>query len=126
MIFYKGNCSDGCFYRYINIQNPNLFRDHLYTLLSSIQVLGRIYIAHEGINGQISVPTESLIPFKNILNDIDYLKNIRLNIAIEDNGRSFFKLKIKVRNKIVADGLSDIHFDASKSGKHLNALEFKV
>jgi len=112
------------FYRYVNISNPWLFRDHLYTILSSINVLGRIYLAHEGINGQISVPTEHLNEFKNKLNEIEYLKNIRLNIAIEDNGKSFFKLKIKVRNKIVADGLSDLQFDASKSGKHLNAIEF--
>ena len=112
------------FYRYVNIPNPWLFRDHLYTILSSINVLGRIYLAHEGINGQISVPTERLNEFKNKLNEIEYLKNIRLNIAIEDNGKSFFKLKIKVRNKIVADGLSDLQFDASKSGKHLNAVEF--
>ena len=47
-----------------------------------------------------------------------------MNIAIEDDGKSFFKLKIKVREKIVADGLDDASFDVTKRGKHLGAAAF--
>ena len=36
----------------------------------------------------------------------------------------FLKLKIKVRDKILADGLSDQSFDVTNKGKHLTAEEF--
>ncbi len=112
------------FYKYHKIEEPAQFRNELYKLFASINVLGRIYVAHEGINAQISVPTENFIAFKSLLDQIDFLKNIRLNTAIEDNGKSFFKLKILVRKKIVADGLNDDSFDVTDSGVHVNAKEF--
>jgi predicted sulfurtransferase len=92
-------------YCYYHLGNPQLFRDHIFLHWSAIGVYGRIYVAHEGINAQISVPTENLDLFKQALNDIVFLRGIRLNYAIEDNGKSFFKLAIKVRPKLVADGL---------------------
>ena len=112
------------FYRYAHILNPGLFRDHLYWRLSQEGVFGRIYVAAEGINGQISVPTERLDSFRAAMDEIDFLKGIRLNIAIEDNGKSFYKLNIKVRSKIVADGLDDRSFDVTQTGRHLGAREF--
>ena len=112
------------FYQYANIEQPKVFRDDLYLLLDKLGVLGRIYVATEGINGQISVPEVNFEAFKNDLYSIDFLNGIRLNIAIEDDGKSFFKLKIKVREKIVADGLNDDAFDVTKRGKHLKAEAF--
>ncbi len=112
------------FYRYHRIGNPDLFRDHLYKLLSEVAVYGRIYVASEGINAQISVPTAELDAFREALYSIDFLEGVRLNIAIEDDGKSFFKLKILVRNKIVADGLDDDSFDVTRRGRHLSAREF--
>ena len=55
---------------------------------------------------------------------ISFLKDIRLNIAIEQNNKSFLKLTIKVRDKIVSDGLNDESFDATNKGKHVDANEF--
>ncbi|MEM1122378.1 MAG: rhodanese-related sulfurtransferase [Bacteroidota bacterium] len=112
------------FYQYAHIQAPKKFRDELYLMLDKLGVLGRIYIAKEGINGQVSVPANNFGAFKTDLYRIDFLQGIRLNIAIEDDGKSFFKLKIKVREKIVADGLDDAAFDVTKRGKHLGAAEF--
>lgn len=112
------------FYKYHSISDPSLFRDNLYKLLEALHVWGRIYVAHEGINAQISVPKENLENFKNQLFQFEFLKNIRLNVAIEDDGKSFFKLKILVRKKIVADGLSDPTFDVTHCGQHVNAREF--
>ncbi|MEM1122794.1 MAG: rhodanese-related sulfurtransferase [Bacteroidota bacterium] len=112
------------FYQYANINDPKAFRDELYLMLDQLGVLGRIYVAKEGINGQISVPATHFESFKEQLYTIDFLKNIRLNIAIEDDGKSFFKLKIKVRKKIVADGLDDNTFDVTKRGMHLDAASF--
>src|SRR6056297_208567 len=112
------------FYRYYQLGNPTLFRDHLYLKLYPLGVFGRIYVANEGINSQISVPQDNWDAFEEVLQSIDFLQDVRLNIAVEDTGKSFFKLKIKVRQKIVADGLNDETFDVTKRGTHLNAELF--
>jgi UPF0176 protein len=116
------------FYKYAHIANPPLFRDYLYQLLDKSNVVGRIYVANEGINAQISVPTNYFNQFKNDLYSIDFLENVRLNIAVEEDGADFpfLKLKVKVRTKILADGLQDESFDVRNIGKHLKAEEFNA
>jgi UPF0176 protein len=91
-----------------------------------LDVLGRIYIASEGINAQLSMPSQNLNEFKTKLDSIDFLKEIRLNVAVEQDNFSFLKLKVKIRNKIVADGLSENSFDLSNNGIHVNASEFNT
>ena len=112
------------FYKYFNLGNCSLFRDHLFIMWSRLDVLGRIYIANEGINAQLSVPKDSFDSFKKSILEIVPLNNIRLNIALEHNNKSFLKLTIKIREKIVADGLNDLSFDVTKIGKHLDAQKF--
>lgn len=112
------------FYKYAHIGNVRLFRDHLYLLLDKVGVLGRIYVAHEGVNGQISVPANQYKVFCEAMDEITFLQGIRHNIAREDDGKSFYKLIIKTRPKIVADGLDDASFDVTNKGKHLTAEEF--
>ncbi len=114
------------FYQYAHIGNPKLFRDHLFIHWNEIGVLGRIYVAHEGINAQLSVPAENFKAFKNHLDSISFLENVRLNIAIEQDNLSFLKLKVKVRRKIVADGLNDATFDVTNKGIHVNAEQFNT
>jgi UPF0176 protein len=112
------------FYKYHKIENPAEFRDELYKAWDSLGIWGRIYVATEGINGQLSVPSENFESLKRHIDSIPFLNNVRLNIAVDDNGKSFFKLKILIRSKIVADGLDDSTFDVTNSGEHLNALDF--
>ncbi len=112
------------FYKYYHIKNPNFFRDYLYYNWSDYGVLGRIYVAGEGVNGQISVPSKQFEPFKKKMEEVLFFNGIRLNVAIEDDGKSFFKLAIKVRHKIVADGLNDDSFDVTDKGTHVNAQKF--
>lgn len=112
------------FYKYFNIEDPKEFRDMLYRQLNKLLVFGRIYVAKEGINAQISVPTYNLENFKIYLKSIEAFEHLRLNIAVDDDGKSFFVLKIKVRDKVVADGLDDHTFDASKPGIYLKAKEY--
>ncbi|MGI8891984.1 MAG: rhodanese-related sulfurtransferase [Bacteroidia bacterium] len=112
------------FYRYVHIEEVAAFRDEFYKVLAELNVLGRIYVAIEGINAQISVPDFNYEAFKELLNSDERFKNMRLNIAVEDNGKSFYKLIVRVKNKIVSDGLDDKTFNPSDVGKHLNAREF--
>jgi len=112
------------FYKYFKIKDPQVFRDSLYKEFFALEVFGRIYVASEGINAQISVPKNKFEIFKEKLNNfVPELKNIRLNIAIEDNNTSFWVLRIKLREKIVADGIKDPAFDPSKTGTYLKASE---
>ena len=112
------------FYKYHHIKNPQVFRDHLFISWSALDVLGRTYVAKEGINAQISLPAKTVENFKEKLDEIVFLKGVRLNIAIEQDDKSFLKLKIKVREKIVADGLNDTTFDVTDKGTHLDAAGF--
>lgn len=113
------------FYKYFHLDDPQQFRDNLYIKLFEIGVFGRIYIASEGINGQISVPENR----KNIFKDLLYkshpeLNGIRLNESLDNDSKSFWVLRMRVRNKIVADGIEDITFNPSRTGKYLTAKEF--
>ncbi|KQT15470.1 sulfurtransferase [Chryseobacterium sp. Leaf404] len=112
------------FYAYAKIQDPQKFRNDLFIAWNELDALGRIYVAKEGINAQMSVPAENLEAFKETLDAYDFMRNIRLNVAVEQDNHSFLKLTIKVRNKIVADGLNDETFDVTNKGIHLKAEEF--
>ncbi|MCB0374487.1 MAG: rhodanese-related sulfurtransferase [Sinomicrobium sp.] len=95
------------FYKYAAIGNIGIFRDHIFIAWNAIGVLGRIHVAKEGINAQLSVPADNFTAFK------DHLDSI-----------SFLKLKIKVRDKILADGLNDAAFNVTDTGTHVDARTF--
>lgn len=112
------------FYKYFHIADPQTFRDELYRQLEALKVFGRIYIAQEGINAQVSVPQNHFEAFKTTLFAADpELHGIRLNIAVDDDGKSFWVLRMKVRKQIVADGIDDPTFDPARVGRYLKAEE---
>ena len=112
------------FYAYAQLPNPTQFRNELFLAWNPLEVLGRIYVAHEGINAQLSLPADNFYAFKDTIEAYDFMKGIRLNVAVEHDDHSFLKLTIKVRDKIVADGLVDETFDVTNIGIHLKAKEF--
>ncbi|TVQ09050.1 MAG: rhodanese-related sulfurtransferase [Bacteroidetes bacterium] len=112
------------FYRYVEIENPQEFRDKLYVAFDDLKCLGRIYVAHEGINAQMNVPGPRVGEFLALLERIPELRQMPLKWALEQQQVSFLKLKIKVREKIVADGLNEKVFDTTNVGRHLSPLEF--
>jgi UPF0176 protein len=112
------------FYHYFPISEPVELRNSVYERLFELKVFGRIYLAHEGINAQISIPSHNFDEFRNYLYSIDALNGIRLNIAVDDDGKSFWVLKIKVRDKVVADGITDPSFSIENRGRYVNAKEF--
>lgn len=112
------------FYAYARIENPTQFRNELFLAWNLLEVLGRIYVAHEGINAQLSLPADHFYAFKDTIEAYDFMKGIRLNVAVEHDDHSFLKLTIKVRDKIVADGLDDDTLDVTDIGIHLKAKEF--
>lgn len=110
------------FYKYFTIEDPNTTRDALYLAFSQLAVFGRVYLAPEGINAQISVPESNVEAFREQLYRFHpALDGLRLNIALDDDGRSFWVLRMKVRDRIVADGIDDPAFDPSNVGDYLKA-----
>lgn len=112
------------FYRYFYLENPQEFRDSVFRDWFSLDCFGRIYIAREGINAQMSVPENHFEAFLKTLENFEILKGIPIKYAIEDDGKSFYKLTIKVRPKLVADGLDEGAYDVTNVGKHLSGIEF--
>lgn len=113
------------FYRYFVIADVAAYRDRMYAAFDRIGILGRVYVSAEGINAQISVPDQNIAAFESLLPEFG-LHGIRLNLAIEDNGKSFYKLIIRLREKIVADGLGEGEIDLQRKGDHLNAAQFNT
>jgi UPF0176 protein len=112
------------FYKYVKIANPKEMRDFLFTKLEELNAKGRIYVAHEGINAQMNVPIDNFEAFDKFIKSIPEFSDIPYKIAVEEKGKSsFLKLKIKVREKIVADGLDDKTFDPSNTGAYVTAEE---
>ncbi len=112
------------FYRYHYLEYPQEFRDTIYKDWFALNCFGRIYVAKEGINAQMSVPEHNFEAFLHSLEKYEILTNIPIKYAVEDDGKSFYKLTIKVRPKLVADGLKEHAFDITNVGKHLSGVEF--
>jgi UPF0176 protein len=114
------------FYSYAEIADPASFRDDFYRGLDGLAVFGRVYVAGEGANAQVSVPEHHMQAFRDYLDGIPFLKGVRLNVAVQDDGRSFWLLKVKVRDKIVADGISDPRFNMYRKGQYVDAATFNA
>ena len=112
------------FYRYVAIPEPEILRDELYKTWSELNCFGRIYLAHEGINAQMSVPEDHWDAFVEFVQSLSYFKDVPFKHAVDGNGKSFYKLIVKVRDKIVADGINDESFNPANTGNYLNAVEF--
>ncbi|MBK9626560.1 MAG: rhodanese-related sulfurtransferase [Flavobacteriales bacterium] len=112
------------FYRYVRLEDVEALRNALYQEWEALGVLGRIYVSQEGINAQVSVPTHELSAFRQSLDSRSAFRDVPWKIAVEDDGKSFLKLIIKVKQKIVADGLADDAFDVTNVGHHLDAATF--
>ena len=112
------------FYRYVILDHPYETRDKLYKSWNDLGVLGRIYLAHEGINAQLSIPDYNWKKFIYTVHSNKHFHNMLFKVAVEDNGRSFYKLTIKVRNQIVSDGLPIDEYDVTNVGEHLDAREW--
>lgn len=121
------------FYRYVAVASPEHLREELRTLLTHLDARGRIYVAREGVNAQLDLPADRLDTLREGLTELSGLDSpgladLRLNVARDEAGlpTSFRKLIVRVRDKIVADGLDDASFDPAATGTHLDAAGFNA
>ena len=118
--FNRTTCS---FYKYVTIVDPITFRDKIYEEFDNLEILGRVYIAEEGINAQISVPDKNWGLFLKLISSIKLLYDVDIKTAISD-GISFFKLIVKVKKEIVAYNIPKNKFNMDVVGEHLNTKQF--
>jgi len=112
------------FYRYVHIEDPDTLRDKLYDLWKAMGVLGRIYVAKEGINAQLNVPEHHFDAFRVAVDLFPEFKDVPFKVGLHEDAPSFIKLTIKVRKFVLADGLEPGEYDVTNVGKHLSAREF--
>ena len=118
--FNRTTCS---FYKYVTIVDPTTFRDNIYEEFDNLEILGRVYIAEEGINAQISVPDKNWGLFLKLISSIKLLYDVDIKTAIND-GISFYKLIVKVKKEIVAYNIPKNKFNMDVVGEHLNTKQF--
>ena len=111
------------FYKYASLKNLDELRDSLYLEWKNLKILGRVYIAPEGINAQISIPNHNQKLFQNHIKQYNCFDNINFKEAVID-GISFLKLVIKIKKEIVAYGINANEYDINVTGKHLNYKQF--
>ena len=112
------------FYRYVILEKIDELRDELYLKFNELNVFGRIYLAQEGVNAQLSVPEFNFDKIRSLIDTYPQFSQVPFKIAVEDDGKSFYKLIVRIRKKIVADGLADDVFDVTNVGRHLTAEEW--
>lgn len=112
------------FYKYVQLADPQAVRNELFRVWQELGVLGRIYVAHEGINAQLTVPQDNFAKFDAFIRSKLEFADVPYKFAVEESdSHSFKKLIVKVKDKIVADGLDDGSFDVTDSGEYLTARE---
>ncbi|WP_246208519.1 rhodanese-related sulfurtransferase [Enterobacteriaceae endosymbiont of Plateumaris braccata] len=113
------------FYKYFFIKNPLSLCNDIYILFNALDILGRIYISHEGINAQISIPCYFYEIIKNFLYKLHpKLKNLYINLAIEHKKNAFWVLRVIHKKNILNDNIKNFNFlKFNTVGKYLNAFQ---
>ncbi|CAI2165903.1 12444_t:CDS:2 [Funneliformis geosporum] len=98
-------------------------RENMLSRLEEMGIVGRIYIASEGINAQVSCPIEKLEELRKYCDEVLNLNDVVFNFSTY-HVKAFRKLHVKARNKIVADGLESGLYDLSKQPYYLAPEEW--
>ena len=83
------------FYKYVQLSNLDELRNSLYERWRDLNILGRVYIAEEGINAQISLPENNIDMFRSDLDNYSMFKNIPFKIALNKNTSFYNSLMIE-------------------------------
>lgn len=110
------------YYKFVPIETPDGFaKEHLDFCLS-LNLLGRIIIAEEGINGTVSGLVSNTEAYKSAMHNDPRFADMVFKQDDAD-GHAFKRLSVKARREIVTFGLDDI--DPNElTGEYLEPKEF--
>jgi len=110
------------YYGYTPISNPDHYRDEHHRLCLRLNLLGRVIVAPEGINGTVSGLTADCDAYMAALHADPRFAGVEFKID-EVDGHTFQKLHVRVKPEIVH---SDLPVDPLKqTGIHLEPDEFR-
>ena len=130
------------FYKFHRILNTVEFAEKLEKLWKPFFAVGRVYVASEGVNAQMAIPTNVIINFEKATQTLPIFESLRLNtdhlVSAEEftATRPFKALHVRVREQIVTDGFADIssaitsesseapQLDWEKSGNEMSPLDW--
>lgn len=110
-------------YRFLDVQDPETFRDQLKTLCDQQGLLGTVLVATEGFNGTLAGSKESILAVMNWIRErfgIDEELDARWTEATE---APFRKMRVKVKPEIVTLGRPDI-LPHQRTGVHVDAARW--
>ncbi len=91
------------FYKYVDIKHPEQLQVYLRTLCEGLHLLGRILIAHEGVNGAVSGTQEMIEKFKEKIQKHGLFSDLTFREHTHEKN-AYHKLVVRVRKEIVAFG----------------------
>ena len=112
-------------YRFLDLEDPQLFRDELQALCDRADLKGTVLVAHEGFNGSLAGDEGK------IRTALDWLRE---RVGVEEDldccwndvsEPPFRKMRVKVKKEIVALGRPDI-LPHRQTGKHVSAEEWNA
>lgn len=108
------------YYKYVDIDNPELVRDEQKSLCTSLGLTGRIIVAKEGINGTVEGTKENTEKYIAAMEESRYFSGIHWKRSV-GTGSAFSKLSVKARNEVVVTRIPDL--TPKVTGKYLTADE---
>lgn len=123
------------FYKFVDIERPDVISELLHKTWSRMGVKGRVYVAREGVNAQLAVPAVILSDFYDAMNGCwiergeplvpSQLVGVFLNTdtIVPQSEQPFQKLSVRPREKVLADGF-DEPLDWNRSGEEIPPKEW--
>jgi len=109
------------YYHLVSIENPEqLVKEHK-KFFKNLDVKGRLYISHEGINGQMSGEEGACVEYMTWLKQQSGFENVVFKIDAHHEN-IFFKMTIKTREQLVA---FDHKVDLTQRSPHMPPEEWK-
>ena len=107
------------YYKYVSIEYPKRILKWQQQICSDLNLKGRIFIGHEGINGTVGGETEAIERYKTTMSKNPLFADIDFKESAGD--ASYFpKMEIKVKKEVVHMGVDPEQVTAQDSGDHLN------
>jgi UPF0176 protein len=94
------------FYKFVRLENPEVFRDEQKKLVKELGLKGRMLVAHEGINGTFEGTKDAIEAYKSALRADPRFEGIKFKES-EGTGDAFTKIEIKVRPEVVTLGAGE-------------------
>ena len=113
------------FYKYVTIEEPELFTKQHLDFCKSLGIKGRILVSGEGINGTLSGTIEQTDAYMAHMKNDPRFSDIMWKID-EADGHAFKKMFVRYRPEIVSLQLGEDDLDPNETtGQYLSAQEFK-